>query len=95
MQATTTMNDVKRNALILQLTKLREMTQENGCTEAEANNAAAMAQRLMDTYGVTMSDIDAAITPDELCEEDEFTVPGRKNVSRSRRAPWARTVMRG
>jgi hypothetical protein len=80
MQDTMNLNEAKRSALITQLSKLREMTTENGCTEAEANNAAAMAQRLMDQYGVTMSDIEATIVQEELCEQDEFTVKGRKSV---------------
>ena len=67
--------EAKRNALILQLQKLREMTEANGCTEHEALSASSKAQELMSLYGVTMEDIKAATVTDDLCEQDEFSDP--------------------
>jgi hypothetical protein len=62
-------NEAKREALIKQLTKLREMTTAHGCTESEAKVAAEKAQTLMDTYGVTMDEIKSTAVQEDLCEQ--------------------------
>jgi hypothetical protein len=68
------------SALIQQLTKLREMTVANGCTENETNVAAQNAQSLMDQYGVTLEDIKATTIPDDLCERVACGDSSRKTL---------------
>jgi len=70
----------KREALIAQLQKIQAMTEANGCTESEAFVAAGKAQALMDEYGLTLGEIKATSTPDDLCEKAEFQAEGRKTV---------------
>jgi Protein of unknown function (DUF2786) len=76
-----TITEAKKNALIQQLQKLREMTLANGCSENEAKVAAEKAQSLMDVYGVTMEEITSATIQDDLCEQLRVDPdPSRKTV---------------
>src|SRR5215471_3872185 len=68
MQAITT---EKREALVRKLQALQEKTVENGCTEGEAAAAAALAQSLMDQYGLTLDEIEAEANKEDLIEQDD------------------------
>jgi hypothetical protein len=61
-----TIDQERRQELLDKIAALLEMTEKNGCTEAEAENAADKAQVLMDKYGLSISDLKAA-SPTDIC----------------------------
>ena len=54
----TTEGKAKREKLLAKIRALLAMTEENGCTEAEAMSAAAAADKLLQEYDLTYSDVD-------------------------------------
>lgn len=62
------MND-DREKLLTKLQALLEMTERNGCTEAEAALAADHAARLMQKHGLSLADLKAASPTDVCCLE--------------------------
>jgi len=78
------MNNVsndKKESLVRKIRALLEKTVANGCTEQEATSAAATAQRLMDDYGVTLGEIEAAPDKTQLCEQGVFNTNERHHGS--------------
>jgi hypothetical protein len=61
------MVESKKNALLKRIRALRERTMENGCTEAEALEAAAKVTELLDAYG--FSEADLSLPVEEITEE--------------------------
>jgi hypothetical protein len=68
--------DPKRASLLRRLDALRKMTEGNGCTEAEAANAARLASEIIEAYNISLTEQDLQqsnasyrefdLTPDEL-----------------------------
>jgi hypothetical protein len=70
-----------RKNIIQKIAALQAKTVENGCTEEEALAAADMVGRLLDKYGLSMSDI-------EIKERDDITL-GRTEARRGDPLRWA------
>jgi hypothetical protein len=66
------MNDTKRQRILDKIRKLQTKTTTLGCTEAEALAAAQAVGRLLDDYGLTMSDVELQTT---TCVEDSVLSP--------------------
>jgi hypothetical protein len=66
---TTTITNEKKEALVRKIRALTEKTVQNGCTEGEAAAAAETATRLMEQYGVTLSEIEAEPDKEDFCEQ--------------------------
>lgn len=60
---------INRDNLIKKIKALLSKTVENGCTEAEAMNALAMAQAMMDTYDVSVDEIEQTKKEEAVREE--------------------------
>ena len=54
--------------IISKIRKLLAMTEENGCSEGEAMNAALMAQKLMAKHNLTVADIDDDTSKGKIVE---------------------------
>jgi hypothetical protein len=72
----------KREALLRKIQALQQMTVQNGCTEAEAAQAAETAQRMMDEYGLSLSEVEAARKDEEVLTENDFHQTGREFTSK-------------
>jgi hypothetical protein len=72
------MTTPEREDLLNKLQRLLEMTEKNGCTEAEAGVAAIKAQALMDKHGLSLKDLKAA-SPTDVCA-NESVVAGKKKT---------------
>jgi hypothetical protein len=70
------MNDTKRQRILDKIRKLQRKTTTLGCTEAEALAAAQAVGRLLDEYGLTMSDVELQTT---TCVEDAVLSPFASN----------------
>jgi len=77
------MTTEKKESLVKKIKALLEKTVANGCTEEEANSAATLAQKLMDDYGVTLGEIEAATDKKDFVEQGVFetNLDGRANAS--------------
>jgi hypothetical protein len=60
----TTDNQAKREKLLAKIRALLAMTEANGCTEAEAMNAAEAADKLMQEYDLTYTDVEKEVSED-------------------------------
>lgn len=60
---------INRDNLIKKIKSLLSKTVENGCTEAEAMNALAMAQAMMDTYDVSVDEVEQTKKEEAVREE--------------------------
>lgn len=69
------MTDARREQLLRRIRALQLRTVENGCTEAEAMAAIALAASLADRYSFSLSDLEAKA--EAVTEEAEFAT-GRK-----------------
>ena len=67
-----TMTDAKRQRILDKIRKLQTKTTSMGCTEAEALAAAQAVGRLLDEYGLTMTDVELQST---TCVEDSVFSP--------------------
>ncbi len=76
------MTQANREDLLNKLQALLEMTEKNGCTEAEANLAAIKAQALMDKHSLSLADLKAA-SPTDICGGD-WVYNGKKKAHESR-----------
>lgn len=66
-----------KDSILNKIQKLLNMTTERGCTQPEAENAAAQVQRLLFKYKLSMAEVEAA-DPDEkqvnhITEQSQFT----------------------
>lgn len=66
------MNDAKRERILDKIRKLQAKTTTMGCTEAEALSAAQAIGRLLDEYGLTLTDVELQTTE---CVEDSVLSP--------------------
>lgn len=66
------MSDTKRQRILAKIRKLQAKTTAMGCTEAEALAAAQAVERLLDAYGLTMSDVELQTT---TCVEGSVISP--------------------
>lgn len=77
----TTENQAKRAKLMAKIRALLSMTEENGCTEAEAMNAANAAAKLMEEYDLTYVDAEAEVNADRYgARRKKFVRPGAKTA---------------
>lgn len=76
------MIQANKEDLLNKLQALLEMTEKNGCTEAEANLAASKAQALMDKHSLSVADLKAA-SPNDICGAD-WVYNGKKKSHESR-----------
>ena len=63
------MSDEKVSALIRKVRALRQKTEENGCTEAEAITAASLAARILEEYDISLADVNKAENAAECRQE--------------------------
>ena len=63
------MTDEKVSALIRKVRALREKTEDNGCTEAEAITAASLAARILEEYDISLAEVDQAENAAECRQE--------------------------
>ena len=54
------MTNEKVSALIRKIRALRQKTEDNGCTEAEAIIAASLAARILEEYDISLAEVDQA-----------------------------------
>ena len=66
------MSDPKRERILDKIRKLQAKTTAMGCTEAEALAAAQTVGRLLDAYGLTLTDVELQTT---TCVEDAVMSP--------------------
>ncbi len=66
------MSEAKRHRILEKIRKLQAKTTAMGCTEAEALAAAQAVGRLLDEYGLTMTDVELQSTE---CIEDSVISP--------------------
>ena len=71
------MTNEKVSALIRKVRALRQKTEENGCTEAEAITAASLAARILEEYDISLADVNKAENADECRQE---TMKKRKKI---------------
>jgi hypothetical protein len=71
---TTKIEEEKRSALLDKITALLAKTERNGCTEAEALAAGDLAQKLMDKYGLSLSELQMIQSPADVCEVDAVSI---------------------
>ena len=64
---------------------LRAKTIENGCTEEEALSAAAKVAELLDTYDLSMTDVELR---QEVCERAEFETQKKQSLPLDGRATF-------
>ena len=63
------MSDEKVSALIRKVRALRQKTEENGCTEAEAITAASLSARILEEYDISLADVNKAENAAECRQE--------------------------
>jgi hypothetical protein len=71
------MSDEKRRELLERLDALMNMTVENGCSEHEAEVAAAKAARLMDQYGLSLEEL-RSLEPEQAIKTEETWTDNKK-----------------
>jgi len=81
-------DQAKRGALLDKISALLAKTELNGCTESEALAAAELAQRLMDKYGLSLSELQIIQSPVDACEPGATTI-GKEQAHEVRRLAWA------
>ena len=70
------------------ISALLAKTQHNGCTEAEAIAAAELAEKLMDKYGLSLSELQIIESAVDACESGATGV-GKQRAHEVRRMAWA------
>jgi hypothetical protein len=75
------MSERPRADIIERIRKILKKTEENGCTEVEAQNAFKLASHIMAQYNLTMADVESTGQPDgeEIgwFEEEAYEAGGR------------------
>src|SRR3990167_4425062 len=82
---TNTVTDTDRAELIVRIKAIQARTESNGCTEAEAMQAAEMLTRLLTKYHLTMTDVEIG---GERCMT-QYVETGRRALHEVQYCLWA------